>query len=246
MMVKQFKKDLWIYCGMVILGAVVLLAILFSPASVKMVSASGNSTSSNATSSNSDSSGGEASDPTPARPADEVEGENMIAAIVEEATKPENRTVEGQKSEVNGFYLANSVNGVALKDANTDANTKTYVEVLDTDANKSTAAVAAVESVAAGSDLEVGPCIDMYFKQVSDGKFGTGSAGSIGAVTVGVPKNFQRDGAEYSAIIVYPGGATETAPITMDGNKATFSMTQQQQQPQYSYSHLYQALQHMS
>jgi len=71
------------------------------------------------------------------------EVENMI----KEATAPVNKTVAGVKSAVDGYYFAKKVQGVALTPST--PGTGSFVKVADTDATKSSAAVAVANNVAA-------------------------------------------------------------------------------------------------
>lgn len=147
--------------------------------------------------------------------------EQIIAALVEEGSKIENKSTSGVISDAPGLYLTKKVSGVAIK-ANAGASLQgTTVAVADTDTKKSSAAMASVNAVAEASGLEVGPSIDLYTSRSGT----TGALSNMGEVYVGLPANFQ-GGASYSVVVVAPGGATTILPatITPDGKSVSFDL----------------------
>ena len=100
--------------------------------------------------------------------------------FVEEATAPVNQTVAGTKSQVGGFYTAKKVQGVAMApSADSGAAKESFVKVTDTDKKKSTAAVAVADAVAAtlSPNAEVGPCINVQYGKLENGKYAATTAG---------------------------------------------------------------------
>lgn len=201
--------------GIAIVGMLGL--IVFAPTTAHMVSASENS------------SGGEEYKPKPVPQVDprEVAGEQQMAETIEEGTKPENQTVAGVKSDADGLYLANDVNGVAIKAKEGASLSDTRVTTLDTDGVKSGQAMLSAASVAEDFDLEVGPCVDIYVQQKVDGKLVEGSFENMGNVSFGLPGNFQ-GASSYSAVVVFPGGSTWVAPATLsaDGKSITVDFSE--------------------
>ncbi|WP_026667772.1 hypothetical protein [Butyrivibrio sp. AE2005] len=129
------------------------------------------------------------------------EVENMI----KEATAPVNKTVAGVKSAVDGYYFAKKVQGVALTPS--IPGTGSFVKVADTDATKSSAAVAVANNVAASFSGTVGPCINVYYGKMAGGKFTSSTEGTAGTISIGIPADFQTAGMDYSIVAVYAGGA---------------------------------------
>ena len=131
----------------------------------------------------------------------QAEVENMI----KEATAPTNKTVAGVKSAVDGYYFAKKVQGVALTPST--PGTGSFVKVADTDATKSSAAVAVANNVAASFSGTVGPCINVYYGKMAGGKFTSSTEGTAGTISIGIPAEFQTAGMDYSIVAVYAGGA---------------------------------------
>ena len=140
--------------------------------------------------------------------------EAAMEAFIAEATAPENQTVAGTKTAVNGYYTSKGVDGVAISPAT--ESTSSFVKVTDTDKKKSTAAVATANIAAAGlgTNATVGPCINVTYGQKANGKYEATTAGSAGTFSVGIPKNFQTAGASYALVAVYAGGAYKVYPNT--------------------------------
>ncbi len=133
--------------------------------------------------------------------------EEAYEEFINEGTASANRTVDGNKSEVNGFYYAKKVNGVAIQpSANSGADTTSYVRVSDTDKKKSHAAVGVADLAAATLNATVGPCINVSYGKITDGKFVSTTDGSDGNMWIGIPDNFKVAGARYAVIAVYEGG----------------------------------------
>ncbi len=132
-------------------------------------------------------------------------------ALIAEATAPKNQTVAGVKSQTNGFYLAKKVQGVAFAaPTGTTAggnNGNSFVKVMDTDKKKSTAAVKSAEVVAQMLGGTVGPCINVNYGSLVNGKFTASTAGSASTMSIGVPTNFRQAGATYSIVAIYAGGS---------------------------------------
>ena len=131
----------------------------------------------------------------------EREREELIA----EATAPANKTVAGVKSAVDGYYLAKKVQGVALTPTTSDKSS--FVKVMDTDTKKSAAAFAVAQNVAEALGGTVGPCIDVRDGKMVNGVFTDSTDSSAGSISIGLPANFRTDGASYSIVAVYAGGA---------------------------------------
>ena len=194
----------------VCLSAVALAIAFFMPTTtVTKVAASGNSTEVVV----------EIPQPDPA----EVEGERQMEATIEEGTKLENKSVAGVKSDADGLYLANDVNGIALKAKEGSDLSDVRVTTLDTDPKKSSAALAVANDVAAQNNLEVGPSVDIYLQNKTAKGLTDGSIDKVGSIAVGLPGNM-RGAAEYKVIVVLPGGASYVLPATpsADGRSITF------------------------
>ena len=155
----------------------------------------------------------------------QAEVENMI----KEATAPVNKTVAGVKSAVDGYYFAKKVQGVALTPS--VPGTGSFVKVADTDATKSTAAVAVASNVASSFSGTVGPCINVYYGKMTGGKFTSSTEGTAGTISIGIPASFQTAGMDYSIVAVYAGGAykifnnisTNASVVTANVDQATSS-----------------------
>ena len=194
----------------VCLSAVALAIAFFMPTTtVTKVAASGNSTEVVV----------EIPQPDPA----EVEGERQMEATIEEGTKLENKSVAGVKSDADGLYLANDVNGIALKAKEGSDLSDVRVTTLDTDPKKSSAALAVANNVAAQNNLEVGPSVDIYLQNKTAKGLTDGSIDKVGSIAVGLPGNM-RGAAEYKVIVVLPGGTSYVLPATpsADGRSITF------------------------
>ena len=194
----------------VCLSAVALAIAFFMPTTtVTKVAASGNSTEVVV----------EIPQPDPA----EVEGERQMEATIEEGTKLENKSVAGVKSDADGLYLANDVNGIALKAKEGNDLSDVRVTTLDTDPKKSSAALAVANNVAAQNNLEVGPSVDIYLQNKTAKGLTDGSIDKVGSIAVGLPGNM-RGAAEYKVIVVLPGGTSYVLPATpsTDGRSITF------------------------
>ena len=155
-------------------------------------------------------SGEEDSGPTEEEKAEQARQEKVAKQyeeFVAEATAPTNKTVAGVKSDVSGYYMAKKVDGVAFKP--TTADTTSFVKVMDTDVKKSTAAVAVAQSAAEALGGTVGPCINVYYGKMVGGKYTASSDGSAGAISIGIPASFRTEGAKYSIVAVYAGGASK-------------------------------------
>ncbi|WP_026653763.1 hypothetical protein [Butyrivibrio proteoclasticus] len=197
----------------VVIAAVLLLMLTFlMPSNVKVAYASGNSTDSEE----------QVKIPDPPHPSD-VAGQQMQEALVEEGTKVENRSVAGVQSAASGLYLANDVNGVAIQPAQGASLQDTYVTTVDTDANKSSQAMACVNAAAEANGLVVGPSIDIYVKEKADGKLQDGSFEDMGTVSIGLPSNFT-GASSYSVVVVVPGGKTEVIPATLAADGKSISV----------------------
>ena len=85
--------------------------------------------------------------------------------------------------------------------------TGSFVKVADTDATKSSAAVAVANNVAASFSGTVGPCINVYYGKMAGGKFTSSTEGTAGTISIGIPAEFQTAGMDYSIVAVYAGGA---------------------------------------
>ncbi len=153
----------------------------------------------------------------------EVEGERQMEATIEEGTKLENKSVAGVKSDADGLYLANDVNGIALKAKEGSDLSDVRVTTLDTDPKKSSAALAVANNVAAQNNLEVGPSVDIYLQNKTAKGLTDGSIDKVGSIAVGLPGNM-RGAAEYKVIVVLPGGTSYVLPATpsADGRSITF------------------------
>ena len=147
--------------------------------------------------------------------------EEQQEAIYQEGTKAENQTVDGAKTGANGLYLANKVKGVAVTPGTqNEGGAALFVETLDTDAKKSSAAMASIKAAAydgiytdingTNHDIpaEVGPVVDVYFKKTENGKIVDGTANDVDNIKIGIPDNFRAPGYRYGYIIVFPGGKT--------------------------------------
>lgn len=154
--------------------------------------------------------------------------------FVAEATAPVNQTVAGTKSQVGGFYTAKKVQGVAMApSADSGAAKESFVKVTDTDKKKSTAAVAVADTVAAtlSPNAEVGPCINVQYGKIENGKYAATTAGSKGELNVGVPANFRSENAKYAIVAVYEKGlfkvyentSTDPTKITVNVDEAASS-----------------------
>lgn len=171
-----------------------------------------------------------AEEPSPEERAEQARQEEIqkeYDAFIQEATAPANQTVAGVKSDVGGYYLAKEVQGVALTPAAGSGATKdTFVKVLDADKTKSSAAVAVAENAAAAiaPNAQVGPCINVTYGKKQGEKFVQSTDGSSGTLNIGIPANFRSEGATYSVVAVYGGGAykvfenTSTDPAKFTAN----------------------------
>lgn len=174
-----------------VLIAGLFAALVISPRAVAMVAASGESAS-------------------PAQTAETVRQAKVQAdteAFVADATAAVNKTVAGTKSQVNGFYLAKKVDGVAFTKLG-EVPKGLFVKVSDTD-KKSTAALASANAAAEEVGGVVGPCINVQYGKMENGKFVESTEGSAGSISIGVPGDFAEDGATYKLAAVYQGGAYE-------------------------------------
>lgn len=197
----------------VCLSAVALAIAFFMPTTtVTKVAASGNSTEEEVVKF-------EAPQPDPA----EIQGERQMEATIEEGTKLENKSVGGVKSDADGLYLANDVNGIALKAKEGSDLSDVRVTTLDTDPKKSSAALAVANNVAAQNNLEVGPSVDIYLQNKTAKGLTDGSIDKVGSIAVGLPGNM-RGASEYKVIVVLPGGTSYVLPATpaADGRSITF------------------------
>ncbi|RKM63314.1 hypothetical protein D6856_04110 [Butyrivibrio sp. XB500-5] len=151
----------------------------------------------------------------------EREREELIA----EAISPVNKTVAGVKSSVDGYYLAKKVQGVAFT---ASAPEKTsFVKVMDTDVKKSAAAVAVAQNAANALGGTLGPCIDVTYGKMVNGVFTLSTDASAGSVSIGIPANFRTEGASYSIVAVYAGGAyTVYDNVSTNANAATANVQQ--------------------
>ena len=151
----------------------------------------------------------------------EREREELIA----EAVSPVNKTVAGVKSSVDGYYLAKKVQGVAFT---ASAPEKTFfVKVTDTDVKKSAAAVAVAQNVADSLGGTLGPCIDITYGKMVNGAFTASTDASAGSISIGIPANFRAEGATYSIVAVYAGGAyTVYDNVSANANAATANVSQ--------------------
>ena len=131
--------------------------------------------------------------------------EQAILEMYAEAESPAHKKVEGTMTQMEGFYLAKEVNGVALiPTAGKPANT--YVKVTDTNKDASSAAVAVANNAAAQVGAVVGPCVNVNYGTMEKGKFVDTIEGSQGIVYIGIPANFRVPGARYGLVAVYQGG----------------------------------------
>ena len=152
----------------------------------------------------------------------------QLDEFLAEATSTVNQTVAGTKSQVNGLYAAKGVQGVAMApstDSGSDKNS--YVKVTDTDKKKSSAAVAVANTVAAtlSPNAVVGPCINVEYGKMENGKFTESTSGSKGELSIGVPAGFRSEGAKYAVVAVYGGGAFDCYENTStDPNKVTVNV----------------------
>lgn len=155
------------------------------------------------------SSSSEPSTPEPQGPsAEEIRQQEIEAAyedFIKEGNSIENKTVGNNKSSVNGFFYARNVNGVAVQPTASDKNS--YVRVADTDKNKSKNAIGVANLVASTYKLTVGPCLNVNYGNMVDGKFVPSTTGSAGYMWIGIPGNFRVNGANYSVIAIYEGGS---------------------------------------
>jgi hypothetical protein len=171
-----------------------------------------------------------AEEPSPEERAEEArqqEVQKQYDELIEEATAPANQTVAGVKSDVGGYYLAKEVQGVALTPSTGAGTAKdSFVKVLDVDKSKSTAAVAVAENAAAAiaPNAQVGPCISVTYGKKNGENFVQSTDGSSGTLNIGIPANFRSEGATYSVVAVYGGGAykvfenTSTDPAKFTAN----------------------------
>ncbi len=157
----------------------------------------------------SSSSSSEPSNPEPQGPsAEEIRQQEIEAAyedFIKEGNSIENKTVGNNKSSVNGFFYARNVNGVAVQPTASDKNS--YVRVADTDKNKSKNAIGVANLVASTYKGTVGPCLNVNYGNMVDGKFVPSTTGSAGYMWIGIPGNFRINGAKYSVIAIYEGGS---------------------------------------
>ncbi len=110
-------------------------------------------------------------------------------------------------------------------DSGSDKNS--YVKVTDTDKKKSSAAVAVATNVAAtlSPNAVVGPCINVEYGKLENGKFTEATAGSKGELSIGLPAAFRTEGAKYAVVAVYGGGAFDCYENTStDPAKVTASV----------------------
>ncbi|MBO4457415.1 MAG: hypothetical protein J5802_06835 [Butyrivibrio sp.] len=143
--------------------------------------------------------------------------------FVAEATSPVNKTVAGVKSDVDGYYMAKKVQGVALKPTTPESGA--FVKVMDADVKKSTAAYAVAQSAAQGLGGTVGPCINVYYGKMVGGVYTAGTDASAGAISIGIPANFRTEGAKYSVVAVYAGGASKVYDnVSTDPNVITVNV----------------------
>ncbi len=131
--------------------------------------------------------------------------DEKLEAFFNEGSALENKTVGSNKSSVNGFFYARNVNGVAVQPTASDKNS--YVRVADTDKNKSKNAVGVANLVASTYKGTVGPCLNVNYGNMVDGKFVPSTTGSAGYMWIGIPGNFRANGAKYSVIAIYEGGS---------------------------------------
>ena len=174
-----------------------------------------------------------AEEPTPEERAEEArqaEVERQHEELIVEATSPVNQTVAGVKSDVGGYYLAKGVQGVAMTPATGAGTAKdSFVKVLDADKTKSTAAVAVAQNAAAAiaPAAQVGPCINVTYGKKQGENFVQSTDASAGTLNIGIPANFRSEGATYSVVAVYGGGAfkvfenTSTDPAKFTANVDT-------------------------
>ena len=128
-----------------------------------------------------------------------------IESMYAEAESPLHKSVAGTKTQMEGFYLVNKVDGVALiPTAGQPAGA--YVKVMDTDKDASKAAVAVATQAAAGLGGTVGPCINVDYGKIVKEEFVETTEGSQGILYIGIPGDFRQDGARYAVAAVYSGG----------------------------------------
>ena len=131
-------------------------------------------------------------------------------AFEKEATSPAHKTVAGLQSQIGGYYMATGVQGVFLAPAAGTSAANLFVKVMDTDKEKSSAAVTTA-TIAATAELgptaTVGPCINISYGQNVNGSFVPSTTGSSGILSVGIHPTFQTIGAKYAIVAVYSGGA---------------------------------------
>lgn len=176
---------------------------------------------------------------TPGPTAEEVEQARQEAEaeayheLVAEATAPVNQTVAAVSSQVEGFYLARGVQGVAFtapaaaEGAQAPAD-NSFVKIYDTDKRKSTAAVSTANAVAATLGGEVGPCINVSYGTMTNGRFVRSTEGSAKTMNIGIPQSFRTEGATYAIAAIYAGGqykifentSQDPAVITVDVEEA--------------------------
>ncbi len=186
-------------------------ALLFTPATKAIAAVSGESDSSAQT----------------AEQARQAAITRQIEEFVAEATKAVNKTVVGTKSQVNGLYAAKSVQGVAMApSADSGSDKNSYVKIADTDKKKSSAAVKVANDAALtlSPNAIVGPCINVEYGKMENGKFTETTAGSKGELNIGIPSSFLTEGANYGLIAVYGGGEFKVYKNTST-NPAKFTAT---------------------
>ena len=154
---------------------------------------------------------------------------------VEEATAPTHQTVAGTKSQVDGFYMAQKVDGVAMAPTG-GAEKDSYVKVMDTDKTKSAAAVAVANNAAAEVGGIVGPCIDVDYGKMVNGKFTESTDGTAGTFSIGVPNDFATAGAQYAVAAIYQGGAYEIFENTSTNPKTVTVNVGQAKSPKVMYA----------
>ncbi len=130
--------------------------------------------------------------------------DEAVEAFFNEGSAAENKTVGSNNSSVNGFFHARKVDGVAIQP--TAATEDSYIRVADTDKKKSKDAVKVADDIAGLINGTVGPCINVNYGGMVDGKFVPSTDGSSGFMWIGIPGNFRVNGARYYVVAVYEGG----------------------------------------
>lgn len=160
--------------------------------------------------------------PSPEERAEQARQEQLereYNELIEKATAPENRTVQGITSDLDGYYLARKVDGVAFGSAPNDATTEessSFIKVMDTDTKKSTEAVAVAEFIAASRGGVVGPCIDVIYGKMENGIYTRSVEGTAREMSLGIPAAFQVPGARYAVVAIYAGGNFKVFENTSD------------------------------